>query len=375
MKILIENTVPLNNGDAALIFGVGEKFKNKGMEVEYSTLNLNIISEKYPSEKWVKSILTSKVTKLPLIGFIYLLIKLLSSTKYREFDAFVSAPGGYVNSYYGFKRKLQLLVLCKVLFKRKIYMYSQSIGPINKRDQKILNRYLKYFDLFYVRDNISKKRMDELGYYENVVQTKDAAFLLKPFPNKNEKFNKVAISVREWGYDGRSEKTYIELITKIVSYLNNLGYHITFLSTCQGEPTYRDDSVIANQIYNKLPEDVKKNVTVDSKYYTLNDLRNKLTEFDYTVGTRLHMCILSWLSGTPAFNISYEEKGKECYDYLAISEYSIDYNYTGNVNSLLSSFIELKNREQIFNRIKTVQNETEVHFEKIYENIINGKSQ
>jgi polysaccharide pyruvyl transferase WcaK-like protein len=38
------------------------------------------------------------------------------------------------------------------------------------------------------------------------------------------------------------------------------------------------------------------------------------------------MCILSLVNGTPAFNISYEVKGRECYKYLGLAAYSVDFN-------------------------------------------------
>ena len=38
------------------------------------------------------------------------------------------------------------------------------------------------------------------------------------------------------------------------------------------------------------------------------------------------MCIISMLQGVPAFNISYEIKGYECYKYMGMEEYSADFN-------------------------------------------------
>ena len=61
-------------------------------------------------------------------------------------------------------------------------------------------------------------------------------------------------------------------------------------------------------------------------YFLFNDFYKKLEEYEFVVGTRLHMCITSVTKNIPAFNISYEVKGKECYEYLGLSDYSIDYN-------------------------------------------------
>lgn len=369
MKILIENAVPLNNGDAALIFALGNKFEKNGDEVIYSTTNYEKVQKKYPTNKWIKSFISLKGINQPIIGYWMLLINVLFSKNHKEFDAIISAPGGYINSYYRFKRKLQMLVLYKKIFRKKIYMYSQSVGPLSSDDEKILQKYIHYFDLFYVRDDVSKKRMDDLGPFDNVVQTKDAAFLLDKKTHVNKSENKIAISVRSWNHDNRSEEQYKALIYQFIKFFNDRNFEIQFLSTCQGDSSYVDDALMAKKIYDELPVDIQKNVWVDSKSYTLEELRLRLTEFDYVVGTRLHMCILSWLSGTPAFNISYEEKGKECYNYMNINHYSVDYNFENDLTESLQAFYALEDRDIIFKRVDTIQKETIEHFNHMYTTI------
>lgn len=371
MKILIENTVPFNNGDAALIFSIGDKLEGKGYEVIYSTSNIKSAKEKYPKKKWMKSLLAYKVNRSPYLGFFTLFFAFIFNIKLNKIDAVISAPGGYINSYYGFKRKLQLLSLYKKILRKKVYMYSQSVGPLNKKDKKILKKYIDIFDLFYVRDRVSKKRIDELGTFDNVLQTKDAAFLLNSIPKKVSNKRKIAISVREWKHDQRNEGIYKDLIMKFIKYFINRGYSVTLISTCQGDKEYIDDSRTAQNIYNKLDKALKENVFVDTNYYSLYDLREKLTHFDYIIGTRLHMCILSWLSGTPAFNISYEEKGKECYSYLDIDNFSVDYNHQGDLTPLLDEFIEKFDHGKVFKIIKDINNEQMFYFNKLEQNLLN----
>lgn len=371
MKILVENAVPLNNGDAALIYALGDKFEKRGDEVVYSTTHFEKVQKKYPNKNWIKTFISLRGINKPVLGFWLLFLKVFFSKKHREYDAVISAPGGYINSYYGFKRKLQLMVMYKKLLGKKIYMYSQSVGPLSENDEKVLKKYLPYFDLFYVRDDISKQRIDELGNFRNVVQTKDAAFLLNKKEHADASSKKVAISVRSWKHDNRNEEQYKLLIQQFVKFFYNKGYEITFLSTCQGDPTYVDDSIMAKEIYGILPSNIQKKVVVNNESYTLEELRMELTQFDYVVGTRLHMCILSWLSGTPAFNISYEEKGKECYNYMNINHYSVDYNHEQDLTERLQTFFELKDRESIFNRIDIIQEETSDFFEKLYMDINN----
>ena len=64
--------------------------------------------------------------------------------------------------------------------------------------------------------------------------------------------------------------------------------------------------------------------------------------FRFVVGTRLHMCILTIMSGIPAFNISYEVKVKECYKILNLNEYSVDYN--DDINDSLEKLQQFINK-------------------------------
>lgn len=369
MKILIDNTVPMNNGDAALVFSIGDLLEEKGHEVTYAGTQYEESAILYPDKRWIDSILSKRIVKIPFLGYIVLFLYVLFNQEIKKYDAVISAPGGYVNSYYSsLKRKLQLLTLYKKINHQKIYIYSQSIGPLNRKDEILVKTLFPKFDLIYVRDEISFQRINDLGLADNIKQTKDAAFLLDRLYYDDIKKETIAISVRSWGFDDRNEEVYIKLIHNIIRYFSDKKYEIVFLSTCQGIESYRDDSKMAKKIYDLLPANLKNNVVIDDKYYNLYDLRQKLKEFKFVIGTRLHMCILSWLSSTAALNISYEEKGKECYKYLNLEEFSLDYNYSGEVNLILDRFIEI-NENQTFEKIAEIKKESLLYFNKMIEDI------
>ncbi|QNL92855.1 polysaccharide pyruvyl transferase family protein [Lactococcus lactis] len=373
MNILIENAVPLNNGDAALIFSIGNQFESKGDTVYYSTFNYKRVKEKYPNKNWIKSPLTKRIiTRVPGIDIVYLSILLLLSPIYRKIDAVVSAPGGYINSFYGINKKIKLLGLFKKLLNKPVYMYSQSIGYLSNKDEEMLAKAISNFELFYVRDKKSMDRIKNIGSFPNVYQTKDAAFLLPINHIKsNKKTNKVAISVREWNEKPKEIKNFKNNIKKIVKYLVDKGYEITFLSTCQGELGYPDDSTIAKEIVDELlNEDMIKGLLVDDSCYTLEQLIHELDQYEFVIGTRLHMCILSWINGIPAFNISYEDKGIECFNYLGISEYSIEYGKSSReINERLESFLTADDIQNVFMRVSEIHDDSQNFFEKMYENM------
>ncbi|CAD5899713.1 polysaccharide pyruvyl transferase family protein [Carnobacterium maltaromaticum] len=375
MNIMIDNAVPLNNGDAALIFSLGDELEALGHTITYSTFQLKKVRTRYPNKKWTSSFLSARlINKLPGIRFLYYCLRILCSSVLRKQDLVISAPGGYINSYYGFKTKLLVLSLYKRLLGINIVMFSQSVGPLKESDEKVLQQYLPYFSKFLVRDDISYERIYALIEKEKtIVKTFDAAFLSQPvgysarLPNQ-----RVAISVRSWTFDNRSQEMYHFLIQGIVEELVDKGFEVVFLSTCQGDEDYVDDSIEANRIYQNLSTELKQSTTIDSNLYTLAELKNELNKFDYVIGTRLHMCILAWLSGVPAFNISYEEKGKECYHYLGLEKYTIDYNENQLNKSKINSFIEMSpaEKKRHFNKIEDIHQDMNKILRRVLDDLI-----
>ncbi|MGL5693321.1 MAG: polysaccharide pyruvyl transferase family protein [Peptostreptococcaceae bacterium] len=375
-KILIANAVPTNNGDAALVFGLYEKLKKLGYDVLISTVKYDTITKIYPDKNWIKSEydftkLQKGIFKLvPSLRKKVLESKIKNNPIYKDIDFIISAPGGYINSYYGFEDKFYCMELMKELHGCKLIMYSQSVGPLNDYDKDVLDRYINSFELFMVRDQVS---YDNVKQYNNIIKTNDAAFLLEYETDHKEKENKIAISVREWKHDGRDKERYINLMKSIAKMCVDSGHKVEFVSTCQGLSNYVNDSVIANQIKDELEEKYKENVEVNDNFYTLNELREYIRQFKFVIGTRLHMCILSVMAGVPAFNISYEVKGKECYNILNLSDYSIDYN--GNIDESLEKiqyFIDNnKELETVYrDKAKEMNEEANKYFDYVIENIV-----
>ncbi|WP_086315660.1 polysaccharide pyruvyl transferase family protein [Candidatus Enterococcus palustris] len=382
MKIVIDNCVPLNNGDAALIFSVGEKFENEN-QVIYNTNNFEKVKEKYPETSWSRSLLDRRIYRfiwkvLPFLNKIIFFFPIILKKEYRQSDAIISAPGGYIHSYYGIEFRMYILYLCKKILKKKVGIYSQSIGNLTRSDQKIFIKYATNLDFIFVRDEISYRRVLEYGDLKNVYLTKDAAFLLgkKDLQDKiDKKKRKVAISVRSWDKEGRSKTRYYDLIGTIINICLEKDFEIVFLSTCQGLDDYVDDSKVAEDIIKTLNLKECTSISIDSDYHDLNELQCAIRDFDFVIGTRLHMCILSLLNSVPAFNISYEEKGKATYEYLDIADYSIDYNNENNIAEKLEVFFEIDEfrRETLSKKIKTIIAEQEDFFEIAEQLIIEGK--
>ena len=327
-KILIVNAIPLNNGDAALVFSLYNKLIEKGHRVKIATYYYEEVTKHYPKLPFVKELAQHKLfVKLPFLKFFLLPILFYFSKAHREATLIIGAPGGYVNSNYNIKSSLQVFGIAK-FWKKKTAIYAQSVGPLDKKDSNYFKKLMqKSIDYLLLRDAYSYKIVQELDIPKNKYRlTKDAAFLLQPKEKSNLQSQKIAISVREWGYDNRNKAQYINLIKALTNTAIDNGYEIVFLSTCQGLIVYKNDALLAKEIIQSLPKKQQNKVSLEDSYYTFDAFYQKFTTFDFVIGTRLHMCILAMTHDIPAFNISYEIKGKETYKYLNLEQYAIDYN-------------------------------------------------
>ena len=328
IQLIINNVVPLNNGDVALFYSLYTKLMDVGFEVKIATYYYKLAKELYPNIPFVEEIGQHKIfIKLPFLKPFVLPILFLFSKHYRAADVIIGTPGGYINSNYNIKNSLSIYKIAR-FFGKKSLIYSQSVGPLNKKDARFFKKLMdRSISFIFVRDQFSFDVLTDLDISKDKFKlTKDAAFLLDFKENKSSKLKKIAISVREWNFDRRNKTAYIKMMHAFIKECINSGFTIDFLSTCQGLKNYKDDSILAQEIYKDLDVASKKKVNVLSNYYVFDDFYKKLEEYEFVIGTRLHMCITSLTKNIPAFNISYEVKGKECYNYLGLSNYSIDYN-------------------------------------------------
>lgn len=375
INVLIDNCEIANGGDAALNFTLEDKIQNK-TNVTINTWNYKEVSSRYKERKFSRAIqdfpfMTSflRSTKLRyLVKFFLFIYVVILPNKYKKMDLIVNAPGGYINSHYGFFEKVYIPYLLKKYLGKTVGMYSQSYGPFNSCDEKIVSEYVKCLDFVFARDTLSGKRMVDLGL-TNVTITEDAAFMLNDISKVVHKPNsqKIAISMREWSLGDVSEEKYFNIIQDFIEYAIGKGYEVTFLSTNQGIPGQIDDSIIVKKFIEKRGFKNNLSVKIDDKFHTIYELQNMLQTFDFVVGTRLHMCILALINKTPAFNISYEEKGTEAYKYLKISEFSIDYNEKSNYQDNIEKFFNLSmiEKDKIFSNVASIQKRQEKYIKKM----------
>ncbi|MFK7758127.1 MAG: polysaccharide pyruvyl transferase family protein [Flavobacteriales bacterium] len=354
--ILLVNAVLTNNGDVAITLALYQRLVKEGFQVKIATHHLDKIKAHYPELPLIADVGSEFILrKLPILKRLFKPLIFSRKQEFKEADAVVAVPGGFMNSYYDFPQLVAFFKRCNAKLKT-VGVYANSFGPFSEKDQQLLKDSESNFSVLMARDERSVNELEEIGIStDTYFKGNDAAFLLDQLSSRPTP-KTAAISVREWKNDARDMAHYSKLIAAVTRKLVAEGYEVEFLSTCQGIEGYVNDATTAQNIMSEHLSDLKNAVCVNSEYYTLSQLREKLAGYDLVVGTRLHMCLLALKSGTPALNISYEFKGKEAYNYLGLSQYSVDFNgpleEAANAVTLLIS-----NKEQVREKLLKLMEE------------------
>ncbi|MCE9650960.1 MAG: polysaccharide pyruvyl transferase family protein [Parvibaculum sp.] len=364
--VLITNAIALNGGDAAILTATVEILRQSFGE------NLNVVvhdmaataSGRYHPEFTFRNDIHSEVAAWsrgrvkPALAAVAVLVvarlmrfapgsvltKLLppplraTLDDYANADIVVSSGGTYLVPHYSLVSKL-LDFLMTMAFGKPLVLFTQSLGPFKPiRHRRLLRYLLRRAALILVRDERSRDHLDELGVPRSRVRLcADAAFALaradlpeRTFPPARERW-RIAISVRDWPHfeagarqDGM-ERYFSAMTTLVCALTERWGAEVTFLSTCQGTPEYwTDDSRTAEEIFSRLPEQVREHVVVDRSFRQPRRLIAELSTYDLTIATRLHAAILSLCAKTPVLPISYEFKTTELFRQFGLGNATVD---------------------------------------------------
>lgn len=369
MKILITNIVALNGGDAAILYGMVKSLRKAFgaiADIRIYASEPEVCQSLYPEfifrETLGLSANRAPFSKIRILGRVFRTLqryRYLTAARlygngmkmaayllpakartslmdYATADYIVSSGGTYLIEPYGLVTQYTDYCISNYLGK-KVSFYTQSMGPfIEPRNVKWMQKVFSKADCILVRDQKSMENVKALQVVPEpyVVKVADAAFsLMQP-----EVFNravartlpkgklKIAFSVREWQVFHHQSKergmlAYRISIATLVKFLVGQGHEVSFLSTCQGVEAYTDDSDEADEILRLLPAKVVAKVHVQYEFLHFTDLMTRLQQMDLIVATRLHMSILSLISGTPVLPIAYEFKTQELFTTLGMQDY------------------------------------------------------
>lgn len=295
-KILISGYYGFGNvGDESILTAIIDSLSSAGKGVDITVLSAN------PS--YTESRHGVKAVDRKNFFEIYTAIK--------NCDLFISGGGGLlqdVTSEKSIRYYLGLIYMAKYL-KKRVMVYGQGIGPINKKSNRRLTRnILNRVDAITVRDEQSLKDLKNMGVEKPPVYlTADPVITLKPSGDGRgleilgslgiDKNRPVAgFSVREW----KGAEKFSQIIARTAdSIIEELEFQVVFIPFHYGED---------NNCIMKVKSMMKNNAYSIEQKYAVRELLDAVGQLDLLVGVRLHSLIFSGIQAVPLVGISYDPK-------------------------------------------------------------------
>ena len=312
-KIMISGYYGFNNtGDEAILKSMVRAFKEKIPQVKIAVLSHNPLQ-------------TSQTYKVKAINRLHL-IKIIRCL--RNVNLFISGGGGLLQDSTGkgwsILYYLGLILITKIV-KVPVMIYAQGIGPINKKINKLLIKWiLNKVNLITVRDNHSKKLLNNLGVSgPSIYVNSDPVFLLKkkninhiidnhPYIQKlvnSDNRPLIGISVREYKSNGSDSK---RIFAQAADYLiENYQAKIIFF------PFQFDEDVHINEEILSLMKNKAEALKIKLEP---EELLSVLSQLSLVVGVRFHSIVFSSMVNIPFIAFNYDPKVRYFVEDLGLSE-------------------------------------------------------
>lgn len=298
--------------------------------------------------------------------------------EYFNSDIIISKGGGFLYDHGRFLISPHLIpIIFSIWIKKPIVIYSQSIGPFNRKLSKILYKFiLKKVNLIIVREKISKKILEEMGI--DSILGYDAAFDLRKSKDTEslKKINKlifekkkgntilIGMSILDWkfpnfsGLDAKLKKEkYYSSLAKSINYLNKKYKCFFFFYPHSIEGLESDDVYAINKVI--LKTNLSDNYLLFKYKYNPRIFLHMLEKMDFCIGSRMHSNIFTLISNTPLVAISYLPKTKGIMGLLGLKEYVL------NIDEI--------DEKKLINKIKLVLENKKILKIKIRKEIQNAK--
>jgi len=297
-KILISGYYGFNNiGDESILKAVIDNLYEKLEDIDVTVLSQNPAStaEKYGVRSFDRKSARAIISAV------------------RRCDLLISGGGSLLQDVTSRRSILYYLLIMKaaLVMGKKVFIYSQGIGPINSKfNRKLTARVLEKASGIVVRDEASKELLVEIGIAaERIVVTADPVLRIRPVPTsqgaeilRREGFSAadgriaVGFAVRERNLDA----AFIdELCVSMRRLLDEKNAQIVLIPF-----HYSEDMPFIEEIEKRLGDEV---FSVKHKYLT-EEMMSIIGNMDVLVGVRLHALIHAAIMDVPMIAVSYDPK-------------------------------------------------------------------
>ncbi|MDR1136100.1 MAG: polysaccharide pyruvyl transferase CsaB [Clostridiales Family XIII bacterium] len=320
-RILISGYYGFNNiGDESILTAVVDNLRAKLSDIEITVLS------KSPAVTAEKHSVRTADRKSP--GAIMAAV--------RRCDLLISGGGSLLQDVTSKKSLLYYLAIiwAGYLFRKRVFIYSQGIGPINLKINRRLTAWtLKRAAGVVVRDEASAEFLTQIGLLrENVTVTADPVLRIKKAGlDSGRKILENEGFVKEEGklvvgFAVREQKLQSEFVNELCLSIERLnaeyGAQVLLIPF-----HYSEDLPVIEEIERRLPDKV---LAVKHKYLT-EEMLSIIGGVDILVGVRLHALIYAAVMDVPMIAISYDPKINSFMHSLglkamsAVSDFKCDY--------------------------------------------------
>lgn len=292
----------------------------------------------------------------------------------RETDLLISGGGSLlqdVTSTRSIIYYLGIIFLAK-FFRKKVYVYANGIGPIDKRFNRFLTRHiLNKVDLITLRDEDSKDFVRSINIRNNNLEvTADPVYTLDPetpevveeiFINERIPADKkyIGVAVREWKKSPQLKEKLAETLKDIIE---KTDYDILFIPL-----HYPEDVETSKEICKKIQSN---RTHIIKGNYSVKEIMGITGKVDLILAMRLHALIYSVVQTTPIVGLIYDPKVLGLLKTLEIEEYVDVEDFDSNelTEITLKSIGNLdREKENLKEKKKILQEKSVRNIEKLFE--------
>ncbi|MDD3861698.1 MAG: polysaccharide pyruvyl transferase family protein [Candidatus Gracilibacteria bacterium] len=356
MKIVIAGNYGAKNfGDELILKGLLKTMKECFADATFTVLSGDIVetqnihgvdcAEKFPAgiRSFLKNIFCKKSDAFK---------------KVKECDYFVLGGGGLFG---GPKTRADFIwgrqALMAYKYGKKVVMLGQSIGMIKNPPSKFLVKKLfEKATLISVRDESSKKRLQELGIKKDIGVYPDFAFFSESESESVHKKDQILVSLREMN---SLPKNFENNIAEFLNWLaKEKNWQVVLADFQKG---VESDEHLRKKITEKIIDKSKIEIIND---HDLKKIITKYKESKMVLGMRLHSLILAIKTNTPFIALNYAPKVKDLLAFSGFKELAINLD-EATFENLKEQFSKTLSQEnELISKFETHNKKTQKEYEK-----------
>ncbi len=265
------------------------------------------------------------------------LLSILSNIK--KTDVLVMGGGSLIQDKTSSRSLYYYLLVIRIaaLYRKKIYMYANGFGPINKRiNQKITRKVLDRVSVITFRDKHSYHFIKTIGVTRpHMLVTADSVYSVNRIQTKNTTAkNRAVFIIRNW----EGADVFIRELALFADYLaEEKKYEIVFL------PLKLPDDLNISKNISSLMKQPYKIVELGNE----NDLIAYLSTSKFSVSMRFHGVVYSSIASVLSIGLNYDKKVASICEILQLPCLNIDDIKVGN---LISEFSYLETNSKILSQ-------------------------